>query len=219
MKSIKRILYRAMHVSKNSLLGSKVTKSVFCLLLTLSLVLGTGVNLSYAAEILPEGPEGVTISQTDNQVIVAPSARGGASATYEWQMYSPNLNDFVLIGGATESTLDVNYALVNNALNGENKTTIRCNVKDQNGEVISSKDYNVSYNEPEQSIDEQVKQAAIDNAVSSMSFSTNYANGQANEENADTVKITIEYVDENNPDRSLGLSHEQIFSKSQPFFD
>ena len=218
MENFNWIMHNAKHVSKKSLLESKIARSVFCVILSLCLVLGTGVNLSYAAEYLPEGPENITISQTDNQIIVAPSARAGASTTYEWQMYSPSLKDFALIGGATNSTLDVNYALLNNALNNENKTVIRCNVKDEKGEVLSSKDYNISYTEPEQSIDEQVKQAAINDAASSMSFATNFANGTAEDENADTVKIIIEYVDSTHPDWSLGITHEQIFAK-KTFFD
>lgn len=164
-----------------------LSKCIISLVLTVTLVFGIGPKLSYAADVLPDGPQTVTMTNAETKTLVAPS-NSFDQATYAWEMFSTELNDFALISGETGSTLKVDPGYF-----GEDSTSvqIRCTVSDENSEATTSQIYNVNLTRENNSVDEALAAATANEEGATTS---DLILGDENETNAEQT-VTVNYVD------------------------
>ena len=180
----------AKHGKKFSFLNSRLLRSFFCVILTVCLVFGTGIDLSFASELLPDGPQDVYISQFESQTLYA-SKDGKNTSSYQWEISVPDSDEFIPINNEKSSSLEVDAALVKNALNDDNVARIKCISQNAEGTEIASKLYFVHFDPSTDSLNEQLANDAAASLNSNLTGETVYANGES-EENSN-LKITVSY--------------------------
>lgn len=163
--------------------------------LAVVLALGVGANWAYAAELLPEGNEAVTLAQGSSNTLTAASvakSQANESVTYGWQILDQKTGKYVEIVGEVASKITVDYSMIANELDANNTATIRSVVYDSKENVIAQKDYYVTADMNIQPIED----LAAANALADFpGGKTVYAEGEANDSINATHKITINYVD------------------------
>ena len=175
------------HAGKMSWQRMPLSKCVISIVLTITLVLGFGTNLSYAAEFLPEGPQTVTMSNAETKTLVAPASNYD-QANYTWEMFSNELGDFAQISGETGSTLKVDPGYF-----GEEATSvqIKCTVSDANSSASTSQVYNVNLIRENNSVDEALAAATANEEGATTVDQTNN-DSEVNEK----IPVTVKYIDE-----------------------
>lgn len=187
-----------------------LSKCVISIVLTITLVLGFGTNLSYAAEFLPEGPQTVSMTNSETKTLVAP-ANNFDQANYTWEMYSAELGDFAQIAGETASTLVVDPGYF-----GDEATSvqIKCIASDANSEATVEQVYNVSLTRETANAAGEAAAATADEEGATTTDIT-YGDPEASEPNADYA-VTINYK---NMDGTtvLATATSVNFTESTPF--
>lgn len=182
-----RINKKGAHAGKMSWQRMPLSKCVISIVLTITLVLGFGTNLSYAAEFLPEGPQTVTMTNAETKTLVAPASNYD-QANYTWEMFSNELGDFAQISGETGSTLKVDPGYF-----GEEATSvqIKCTVSDANSNASTSQVYNVNLIRENANLSDSLAAATGNEEGATTS---DLVLGDENEANAEQT-VTVNYVD------------------------
>lgn len=183
-----------------------------CIILTICLVFGTGVDLSFASEFLPEGPQDVYISQLQSQTLYA-SKDSKNTSSYQWQICVPGSNEFIPINGETKSSLEADAALVKNALDFQNVAKIKCLSFDAQNTEIASKLYTVHFDPATDSLNQQIADSAAASLNSNLTGQTISATNA--EDNAEDLEVTINYF--TSKGQSLGISNTMKFDRTKYF--
>ena len=198
----------AKHGKKFSFMKSRLFRSFFCVFLSICLVLGTSVDLSFASELLPDGPQDVYISQLSSQTLDASKDASNASS-YKWEIYAPDMDEFIPINGETNSTLEADAALVKNVLDANNIAKIQCLSYNAENVEVASKLYIVHFDPSTDSFNQQIEDSAINEQLGNLTGETIYSVGDT-EENSD-LTITVSYW--TTKGQALGIENTRTFTK------
>ena len=180
----------AKHSKYFSFMKSRLLRSILCVFLTICLVFGTNVDLSFASELLPGTPQDVYISQLESQTLYA-SNDGKDTSSYQWQICVPNSDEYIPINNETSSSLEVDAALVKNALNNENIAKIQCLNLNSEGTEVASRLYIVHFDPSSDNFNQQLEDDAISSQLGNVTGETVYSNGES-DENAN-LTVTVSY--------------------------